>query len=53
MESALDRVRAQRRMVNGYDTEAGILEERKSVIQSELLRLQTALEIEAEQAATP
>jgi hypothetical protein len=53
MESALDRVRAQRRMVKGYDTEAGILEERKSVIQSELLRLQTALEIEAEQAATP
>lgn len=52
MESALDRVRAQRRMVKGYETEAEILEERKSVIQSEILRLQTTLEIEAERAAT-
>jgi hypothetical protein len=51
METALDRVRAQRRMAKSFEPEAEILEERKSVIQSEILRLQTALEIEAEQIA--
>lgn len=46
MKNALDRVRAQRRLVKGYEKDAEILEERKLVLQTEILRLQTALEIE-------
>lgn len=51
IQDALDRVRAQRRLVRGSDDEASILEERKLALQSELLRLQTTLEIEAERTA--
>ncbi len=51
LQDSLDRVRAKRRMVKSYDAEAGTLDERKIVLQSEVLRLQTKLEIEAEQVA--
>ncbi len=52
LQDSLDRVRAKRRTLKSYDTEAGTLEERKLVLQSELLRLQTLLELEAEQIAS-